>query len=115
MNETPREIIERFYNARMQHIDPPSRIRVHYGDTETGRDWGDVYDVSGYVGRSTGPQPIFLLVHNSRSVSGGSILVDSIVRIRYANRKNGGDIYRHSNYTPPPREDYPNDWETHFS
>lgn len=109
---TPQEAIEYFYKYR--HYGS-QRIRVHYGDTSTGRDWGGVYDVSGYIGRSTGRTPIYLMIANSRSHGGGGILMDSIVRIRFANRANGGDLYRHPNYTPPAREDHPTDWDKHFA
>ena len=30
------------------------RLRLYYGDVETGRDWEEVYEVTGYIGRSTG-------------------------------------------------------------
>jgi len=74
-----------------------TRLRFHWGDTETGRDWGDIHDVAGYVGRSCGPVKIPILVHNRRSLGGGAIM-SSIVRIRYANKQDGGDIYRHELY-----------------
>jgi hypothetical protein len=112
--ESPQQVLERFYSARRSGGNP-SRIRVHYGDTETGRDWGDVFNVSGYVGKSTGREPILLMVDNARSMGGPAILTDCIVRIRYANRREGGDIYRHPNYSPPPREDHPADWDKHFA
>jgi len=75
-----------------------TRIRLHYGDTKTGKDWQDRYDVAGTVGRSMGPVKIPILLHNCNSIGGGGILDDCIVRIRYANRKQGGDMYRHSQY-----------------
>lgn len=62
-----------------------SRLVVYYGDRETGRMWGD--KESGYVGRSTGRTPIPLIVANSRSMGGGGILTDCVVRIETARGK----------------------------
>jgi len=56
-----------------------SRLRIIYGDTKTGKPWGDI-DV-GYVGKSTGDIPIPLLVKKSSSRGGSAILVTSIVAV----------------------------------
>lgn len=83
-----------------------TRIRVHYGDTGTGRDWGDLYDVTGKLGRSMGPMKVPILLHDARSMGGGAILDHCIVRVRHANRSAGGDLYRHPSYSPPN----PDEW-----
>lgn len=68
------------------------RVRIWYGFTEShiqtgverdsvGRSWGDDFDVTGTVGRSTGQVKIPLLINNTRSTGGTAILVNSIVRI----------------------------------
>ena len=90
--ETPQRVIDLllYYMNSM----PKQRIRVFYGDTKTGKDWGEEYDTMGYVGRSGGQVKIPLLVNNSRSWGGGSILDGRIVRIT-VNRK---DVYRHPKY-----------------
>lgn len=80
------------------------RIRVHYGDSNTGQDWGDIHDVRGTVGRSMGPVKVPLLIANSRSMGGGAILTGAIVRIR-TTRKPRRDLYRHPSYTPPKLDD----------
>lgn len=103
-DETPREVIEILEQFRTGVS--ATRIRVHYGDTKTGQDWGDIYGVAGRVSRSLGPTKIPLLIPNSRAYGGGGILDHCIVRIRYANRRDGGDLYRHPNYTPPPEHDF---------
>ena len=61
--ETDDEVIEVLENARLSG----TRIRIYLGDKETGRDWGEVCDVTGYVGRSMGPIKIPILLHNARS------------------------------------------------
>lgn len=72
------------------------RIELDYGDTETGRSWGEVYDITGYVGRSTGKYKVPLLIYNSRSIGGGSILDHCIIRIREARGKKV--LYQHPKY-----------------
>lgn len=57
------------------------RVRVWYGDTETGLAWLEEYDVKGTIGRSTGEKKIPLLVNNARSMGGGALLDHCIVRI----------------------------------
>ena len=59
----------------------PSRVRVFLGDPKTGRDWGECYGVTGYIGRSMGPIKIPLLVYNSRSYGGGALLDHCIVKL----------------------------------
>lgn len=72
------------------------RLAIEYGDAETGQSWGDAE--TGYIGRSTGTQKIPLVVHNARSMGGGGLLDHCIVRISFANKANGGDLYRHPTY-----------------
>lgn len=75
-----------------------TRLALHYGDVETGEDWLDEFDMEGYIGRTAGPLVAPILVANARSSGGGAILDHCIVRIRFANRATGGDLYRHPNY-----------------
>jgi hypothetical protein len=72
------------------------RIELDYGDTDTGRSWGETHDILGYVGRSTGRIKIPILVHNSRSMGGGAILDHCIIRIRTSKGKEV--LYQHPNY-----------------
>lgn len=109
-SQTPDEVIAILERSRIERL----RLRLHYGDQETGRDWGDVYDVTGTIGLSSGKTRIPIIISNVRSMGGSAILDRCIVRIRHANRKDGGDLWRHPRYTPPPKEDYP-DWDKHFA
>lgn len=70
-----------------------TRIRVHYGDVVTGKDW---IDVTGKVGRSMGPIKVPLLIHNCRSLGGGALLDHCIVRI--VTSKGKRELYRHPLY-----------------
>lgn len=87
-----------------------ARVRIFYGDTDRpdfeqvhkrpavpGKSWHDEYDVTGYVGRSTGAQPIPLILANSRSMGGPGILDGSIVRLFV----DGLEVYRHHGYKEP--------------
>lgn len=76
-----------------------TRLRFHWGDTATGQDWGNQYDVTGTIDRSMGPIKSPLLIHNKRSFGGGIILTDCIVKITTARGKEL--IYKHPDYKEP--------------
>jgi hypothetical protein len=80
------------------------RVRLFLGDPTTGRDWGEENDVTGYVGRSTGPTKVPLLLATRRSMGGGAILVENVLRMLVDER----ETYRHPLYTAPV-------WETRES
>lgn len=93
---TPDKIIQILDSAIENHC----RIRVFYGDTETGRDWMEIYDTIGYVGRSCGKVNIPLLIKNRRSYGGCPILTDNIVKITIDKFV----VYQHLNYHLPDME-----------
>lgn len=101
--EIRRDINETYYNentpesvkrgleyARVNRL----RVRLFYGDVKTGRDWFEENDVCGYVGRSNGQCKVPLLIHNSRSLGGGAIMTDCIVRMFV----DGRQVYKHPKY-----------------
>ena len=57
------------------------RIRLWYGDRNTGKSWNEEYDVTGTVGKSCGNLKIPLLMRTKRSNFGGALLLSSIIRI----------------------------------
>lgn len=71
-----------------------TKVRVFYGDTETGRNWHEENDVYGQVGRSIGPKHIPLLCH-PRSHGGFPMLDHCIVAIA---SKGGNWVWRHPNF-----------------
>ena len=73
------------------------RVRLFYGDSQTGRDWGEEHMVTGTIGRSTGNQPIPLMIASRHSMGGDCILCHCIVRLLV----NGREVYRHPNYHQP--------------
>ena len=75
-----------------------TRVRVFLGDKDTGRDWGEENDVTGYFGRSTGPRKVPLLINNRRSMGGPAVLDNCILKLKV----NGGqDLWTADNYVPP--------------
>lgn len=82
-SDTPDEVIRVLENARISN----TRIVLDYGDTKTGHSWGDVYDVTGYVGRSRGISKIPILLYNNRSIGGVAILDNCIIGIRESKGK----------------------------
>jgi len=90
--DTPMEVIRILESYR----DRNERLHLCYGDSETGRDWNEIYDIDGYIGRSTGRIKVPLLVHNSRSMGGSAILDHCIVKIQTARGK--VTLYEHPTY-----------------
>ena len=76
-NETNKNVIDTLEMCRKNDI----RIIVDYGDVKTGRSWGEIHDITGYVGRSTGSVKIPLLVYNKRCYGGGALLDNCIIKI----------------------------------
>ena len=87
-----KQCIEHCYNSKL-------RVRIWYGDTDTGVSWLDEYDIMGTIGRSTGQQKIPLLIKNSRSSGGGGILCHCIIRIDIISSKR--TIYEHPLFSVP--------------
>ena len=73
-----------------------TRCRFYWGDTATGMDWGDTYDVRGTIGRSTNKVKIPILMYNKKSLGGTAILTHCIVKI--TTTKGGEVLYQHPNY-----------------
>jgi hypothetical protein len=90
--ETSDEVINVLETTRKEN----TRIMVEYGDVKTGQGWGDIYDVTGTIGRSTGSNKIPLFIHNVNSTGGPSILDHCIVNIIATNGKK--NLYSHPNY-----------------
>lgn len=91
-NDKVKQVLTSCYNRK-------NRIRIVYGDVNTGISWLDDYEVLGYVGKSTGTKPIPLLINNSRSFGGGSILTSSILKIVDIQTKQV--LFQHENYVMP--------------
>lgn len=87
--ETQQPVIDVLERCRKNR----TRIIVDYGDTKTGRSWNEEFNTKGYVGLSRGFQARFpILVYNSRSLGGGSLLDDCIIKI--TETKTGKVLYQ---------------------
>jgi hypothetical protein len=75
------------------------RVRLFFGDTETGRDWLEEYDVLGTVGRSMGPLRVPLLIARARDNGGGAISTACILRM--VDSRSKVEVYRHPSYQAP--------------
>jgi hypothetical protein len=71
------------------------RVRLFYGDTDTGEVWTEEYDVLGRVGNSTGASKVAILINNSSSMGGGAILTHCIVGIVTTK---GKWLYKHEKF-----------------
>jgi hypothetical protein len=91
--ETPQRVVDILERVRISGC----RVRIHYGDTTTGRDWFDEWDVTGTIGRSMGPIRIPLIIANSRSYGGCGMLDHCIIRIRYTTGLRS-NLYQHPLY-----------------
>jgi hypothetical protein len=74
---TPEALVAVLENARLAH----RRVRIHYGDLATGRDWLEEHDVEGYVTRTCGPIKAPMLLYSGRSIGGSTILLANVLKI----------------------------------
>ncbi len=75
-----------------------TRLRLWYGDTQTGQAWPEEFETMGYIGRSCGRVKIPLMIKNSRSAGGGGILDHCVVAISAA--QGGKFLYKHPSFSP---------------
>ena len=75
----------------MKHRD---RIRIFFGDAESGADWCETFGNMGTIGLSCGTAKVPLMIHSVRSMGGEAISTDSIVKIT----RNKKVIYKHPKY-----------------
>ena len=97
-DKTPKKVVQVLEDARKIG----TRLRLFYGDTETGRAWLEEHDVTGRIGRSTGQIKIPLLIHNRRSMGGPGLLDHCIVKI--ATASGGLLLYQHPSFSLPKLE-----------
>ncbi len=89
---TPEQVMQILSN----NLHNKERFRFWYGDLTTGRSWNEENDICGYIGCTIGKRtPI--LVNNSRSMGGGLILTDCIVKI--VNITDGYQVYKHESFS----------------
>lgn len=95
-SDTPLKVVEILESARTSG----RKVRIFYG--RDGKLWNDEHDTIGKIGRSMGPVKIPLLIHNSRSMGGGGLLDDRIVRIDARDRADRiVTLYKAEGYPDP--------------
>ncbi|MDQ1341325.1 MAG: hypothetical protein QG567_2483 [Campylobacterota bacterium] len=76
------------------------RLRLFQG--KDNKVWNEEFDIIGTVGRSTGESKVALLIYNSRSMGGGTILTDCIIGIYDVENKR--KLYWDDDYIMPIAE-----------
>lgn len=93
--DTPKLVIDVLEQARQSG----RRIRLYYGDVETGRSWGDEYDIIGKIGRSCGSIKVPLMIYSRRSMGGLAFLDHCIVKaVDVASKR---VLYQHPSFNQP--------------
>jgi hypothetical protein len=101
-----------------QYVYNDIRLRLYYGDPDTGHDWMQEYKTTGYIAKSRGHKPIPILMNNSQSQWGDAILDHCIVKIVRIDTKE--TLYQHSDYYIPElainsiNDPYLNNYELYF-
>jgi hypothetical protein len=67
-DSTPDAVIRVLESARLNR----TRLHISFGDPDSGRDWLEEFESHGYVGRSTGPVKVPLILATRRSVGATS-------------------------------------------
>jgi len=94
--KTSQKVIDALEHCRKNNI----RIKLYYGDIETGMDWHEENGVIGYIRLSRGFDARFpILVYNARSMGGGVIIDHCIIRITTSSGKK--ELYKAANYQQP--------------
>lgn len=107
---TPRQVVDALDAAASDG----SKVRIHYGDPRTGKDWLEEHGVEGRLSRSMGPLKVPLMIAGN-SQWGDALLDHCIVRleVRPAPGKPFEDAYRHPCYHIGKIEMGPSGLETH--
>jgi len=91
-DETNEQAAATLYSAYQRGV----RVRIWYGNAETGHAWLEEFDVIGYVNLSMGPIHVPILLHNTRSIGGGAILDNCIIKIQETQNKQV--LYEHPTF-----------------
>jgi hypothetical protein len=74
------------------------RVRIFYGDRNTGADWAEEFGTIGRIGRSMGPMHAPILIED-QDVGGGSILSQDVLKL--VDLDAGRTLYKSANYQIP--------------
>jgi hypothetical protein len=76
--ETNKKVVDALEYCRKKRL----RVKLNYGDIETGKSWNEEHDTIGYVSMSKGYEARFpILVYNARAYGGGSLMDNNVLKI----------------------------------
>lgn len=81
---TPIELCDKLIELK----NSKERVIFDFGETSTKTSWNEIYDISGRIGKTTGTEPMLILVHNTRSLGGGIISTNRVLSIKKSKGKN---------------------------
>lgn len=87
------------YNALKAAYYNQIRVRLWYGSHQTGGSYNEEYDIIGYIGKSTGTEPAFLLVFDRRSMGGRAVYPEQLVGVQEVQSKRF--LYKHAKFNKP--------------
>jgi len=94
--ETNVKVINALENARQMNY----RVKIYLGDIATGKCWNEEFETFGYVHLCKGYAAYFpILVNNTRSYGGGTILDNCIIKIKES--KGNHVLYQADNFQQP--------------
>lgn len=102
--ETSKAVIDALEYCRKNRI----RVKLNYGDIDTGKSWNEEHGTTGYISMSKGNEARFpILVHNERSYGGGGLMDNCILKIQES--KGGRIYYKATNFQQTTFEIVPSD------
>jgi hypothetical protein len=95
--KTDKKVVGALEKARINNI----RIRIFYGNVNTGESYISENDIVGYVGRKDGAIKFPLLLYQKDTQYGFGILDQDIVKITTSKTVNGRILYEHPKFHAP--------------
>lgn len=93
--ETDKKVIDTLEYCRKNRI----RVKINYGDVESGKSWNEEHDTIGYVSTSKGYEARFpILVCNARAYGGVLLSDNRILKIQESKGKRV--LYQAANFQP---------------
>ncbi len=95
---TPDSLVHILEKARTNK----TRVKVYLGDAVTGKDWMEESDKMGFIGRSSGPIKIPIIMKYEGAPGGTDLMPENIVKLSTAYI--GTVLYQTKNYHQPSME-----------
>lgn len=92
-NDKVRHVLSSIFQTRSLKS---QRVRIWYGNVQTGRAWNDTFNVSGYIGRTAERYPRPAVMGFKSSLEGDVVHTSKIVRIDIV--ETGATVYAHDSF-----------------